>query len=60
MDIRVGDAVRQNRGSDKRIGVVLKITDNSAMWFPRADILYSDGTIGWGYLLDLEVVSESR
>ena len=60
MNIRVGDAVRQNRGSDKRIGVVLKIIDESAMWFPRADILYSDGTLGWGYLLDLEVVCGSR
>jgi len=60
MDIKIGDAVRQNRGTDKKIGIVLKIIDESAMWFPRADILYPDGTIGWGYLLDLEVVSAGR
>ena len=60
MEIKIGDAVRQSKDKTSKIGIVLKIIDESAVWFPTADILYPDGTIGWGYLLDLEVVSESR
>jgi len=60
MEIKIGDAVRQNKAETSKIGIVLKITDESSSWFPTADILYPDGTIGWGYLVDLEVISESR
>jgi len=60
MEIKIGDAVRQSIDRSGKIGIVLKVVDESAIWFPTADILYPDGTIGWGYLVDLEVVSESR
>ena len=58
--IKIGDAVRPIIGIDKRIGIVLEISDNNDGWFPRVLVLYSDGTIDTEYLQDLEVVNESR
>ena len=64
MEIKIGDAVRQKRAHELeqhgKIGIVLRVIDKSSTWFPTADILYPDDTIGWSYLMDLEVISESR
>lgn len=59
MNIEIGDVVRQKCGEPREIGVVISIVDKYP-WFPTADILYSDGSLSWGYLVDLEVISESR
>jgi len=58
MEAEIGDIVihRKNK-STVNIGIVLKIVDKSSMWFPTADILYTDGSMGWSYLMDLEVIS---